>query len=161
MKKVLIYTDGACSGNPGVGGYASVLIYGEHTKEIAGGFRMTTNNRMELFAAIAALRSLKEPCVATIITDSQYLFNGITKGWARRWQQKGWQRGRQEVPNRELWEELLVLSEKHQLVCEWTPGHSANAGNERCDHLARAQIKQNPSDIDQPYEQRHARQESP
>ena len=116
MKEVQIFTDGACSGNPGAGGYGAILRFGAHEKEISGGFAQTTNNRMELLAAIEALKLLKEPCKVTLYTDSQYLANGITKGWAKSWKARGWKKSNKEPAlNPELWEELLRLCDIHRL----------------------------------------------
>ncbi|MCF8053619.1 MAG: ribonuclease HI [Deltaproteobacteria bacterium] len=152
MKTVVIHTDGACSGNPGPGGYAAVLKYATNCKEVVGGFRLTTNNRMELFAAIAALKVLKEPCTVSLVTDSQYLYNSMVKRWVDNWQQKNWQRGGRKIPNSDLWQELLQLSAKHSITWEWVRGHSENAENERCDRLAREAIKQGNLPADTGYE---------
>lgn len=136
-KKVTIFTDGACLGNPGPGGYAAILLYGKHRKEIAGGCRRTTNNRMEIMAAIAALRALKTPCEVDLYSDSQYLVNAMTKGWARRWQTQGWMRTKSEpAKNPDLWEELLRLCRIHQVHFHWLRGHDGHPDNERCDYLA-------------------------
>jgi ribonuclease HI len=135
-KRVLIWTDGACVGNPGPGGYAAVLRYGEHRRELSGGYRRTTNNRMELTAAIAALRCLKESCEVTLFSDSRYLIDGVMQGWARRWREAGWARKDQRVPNADLWAELLELCERHAMTLEWVRGHAADEENERCDVLA-------------------------
>lgn len=134
---VEIFCDGACSGNPGPGGYGAILRYGGHQKEISGGARETTNNRMELSAAIQALRLLTRPCVVTVTTDSQYLVKGITE-WIRGWQRNGWRNSKKEaVVNRDLWEELLVVTQKHRVQWKWVRGHAGHAENERCDQLAR------------------------
>jgi ribonuclease HI len=136
-KQVVVFTDGACSGNPGPGGYGAVLQYGQHRRELSGGFRRTTNNRMELTAAIKALEALKEPCSVVLYTDSQYLVNGIAKGWARGWRAKKWRRqGDRTVPNWELWDQLLSLCERHRVQMHWVEGHAGHAENERCDELA-------------------------
>jgi len=135
-KQVLVFTDGACSGNPGPGGYAVILQYGDHRRELAAGFRRTTNNRMELMAAIAALSSLKEPCHVTLFSDSAYVVNGISKGWATGWRAKGWRRTGKAVPNWELWRQLLELCERHDVRFRWVEGHAGHAENERCDELA-------------------------
>jgi len=136
-KKVTIYTDGGCIGNPGPGGYGVVLLCGKHRKELSGGFRLTTNNRMEIIAAIAGLRALKEKCVVTVYTDSEYLKNAIMKGWAKRWQRKGWMRNKQEKAlNPDLWEQLLDLCDQHEVKFVWVPGHAGNPENERCDELS-------------------------
>jgi ribonuclease HI len=137
LKEVPIYTDGACLGNPGPGGYGAVLLYGPHRREISGGFRLTTNNRMEIMAVIAALEALKEPCRVTLHSDSQYVVNAMTQGWARRWRANGWKRNqREEAVNPDLWERLLDLCDQHQVEFQWLRGHSGIDENERCDQLA-------------------------
>jgi len=137
LKRITMYTDGACIGNPGPGGYGIVLSYGEHRKELSGGYRLTTNNRMELIAAIRGLAALKEPCQVLLFSDSEYLVNAIEKGWARRWQANGWRRQNKKMAeNRDLWEELLRLCERHQVRFEWIRGHAGHSENERCDQLA-------------------------
>lgn len=142
-KRVVIYTDGSSLGNPGPGGYGAVLHYGSHTKELSGGFRCTTNNRMEVLAAIEALKSLTQPCHVTLHTDSQYLVNAVSKGWARRWQANAWMRNRKKrAINPDLWEQLLTLLKTHQVEFVWVRGHAGNAGNERCDHLAKGAAEQ-------------------
>ena len=134
---VCIYTDGACLGNPGPGGYGVVLLNGSHRKELYAGYRRTTNNRMELMGAIAGLRALKRPCRVTLHTDSQYVYNGITKGWAKRWRANGWRRSTGEKAlNADLWDELLKLCDQHQVRWVWVRGHAGNLENERCDRLA-------------------------
>ncbi len=135
-KHVTVWTDGACVGNPGPGGYAAVLLYGEHRKELAGGFRRTTNNRMELMAAIAALKALKKPCRVTVHSDARYLVDGVMTGAMRRWRAAGWRRGSDTVPNADLWQELLDLCEQHEVTLVWVPGHAGAAENERCDRLS-------------------------
>jgi ribonuclease HI len=143
LKQVTIYTDGACLGNPGPGGYGAVLLYGPHRQEISGGFRLTTNNRMEIMAVIAALEALKEPCRVTLYSDSQYVVNAMTQGWARRWRANGWKRNqREEAVNPDLWERLLDLCDQHQVEFRWLRGHSGIAENERCDQLAVNAAKQ-------------------
>ena len=136
MKKITIYTDGACSGNPGPGGWGAILMYGEHKKELSGGEPSTTNNRMELTSVITALEALKEPCEVTLYTDSQYVSNAINKGWLESWQAKGWKRKGGEVKNPDLWIKLVPLLEKHKVTFEWVKGHSDNEHNNRCDELA-------------------------
>jgi len=128
-KQVFVYTDGACSGNPGPGGYGAILQYGEHRRELSGGFRRTTNNRMELTAAIKALEALKEPCSVVLFTDSEYLVNGISKGWARSWCAKGWRRQGRIVPNWELWRRLLELCEHHHVQMRWVEGTAVEDGH--------------------------------
>lgn len=151
LKEVTIYTDGACSGNPGAGGYGVVLMHGEYRKEISGGFRRTTNNRMEILAAIIGLSALNTKCAVTIYTDSQYVVNSIAKGWAKGWQAKGWRKkdGGKAV-NPDLWEKLLALCSQHQVEFRWVRGHSGNVENERCDRLAveAAQQKNLPVDVE-------------
>lgn len=136
--KVIIYTDGGSLGNPGPGGYGAVLLYKDVRKELTGGYKLTTNNRMELTAAIEALKALKTPCKVTLYTDSQYLVNGITKGWARRWKANGWKRNKTDMAeNVDLWDELLKLTDKHEVEFKWVRGHAGNKENEACDQLCR------------------------
>ncbi|MFY9610631.1 MAG: ribonuclease HI [Blastocatellia bacterium] len=152
-KKVTIYTDGACLGNPGPGGYGVVLLYGGHRKELSGGFRLTTNNRMELLAVIVGLRSLKERCSVKVYCDSQYVVNAIEKGWAARWRANGWRRNKKEKAiNADLWEQLLDLCEKHEVEMVWVRGHSGVKENERCDVLSVAAASQPELAIDEAYE---------
>ncbi|NVN92623.1 MAG: ribonuclease HI [Desulfuromonadales bacterium] len=135
-----IFGDGACSGNPGPGGFGAILRYNGHEKEIRGGQPHTTNNRMELTAVIEALRLITRPCRITVTTDSQYLVKGMTE-WIKGWQRKGWQNSKKEpVLNRDLWEELLKLSSQHTITWQWIRGHNGHAENERCDQLARQAI---------------------
>ena len=135
--KVIIYTDGACLGNPGPGGYGAVLLYNDHRKELSGGFRLTTNNRMEIMAAIVALTALKRSCEVTLYTDSQYVVNALTKGWAERWRANGWKRNKKEKAlNCDLWEQLLNLCRRHKIEFVWVRGHNDNRENELCDLLA-------------------------
>lgn len=136
MKQVSIYTDGACSGNPGPGGYGIILVYGEREKELSAGYRKTTNNRMELLAVIRALEALKEPCAVTLYSDSKYVIDAITQGWAVTWQKNGWKRKGGKALNPDLWEQLLRLSQIHSLSCVWVKGHAENERNNRCDQLA-------------------------
>jgi ribonuclease HI len=153
QKRVVIFTDGACSGNPGPGGYGAILQYGEHRRELSGGFRRTTNNRMELTAAIKALETLKEPCSVTLFSDSEYVVKGISQGWARGWRAKGWYRqGRKIVPNWELWRRLLELCEHHSVELRWVEGHAGHQENERCDVLAVAAAEESDLAIDEDYE---------
>ena len=134
---VTIYTDGACIGNPGPGGYGAVLLSGEHRKELSGGYSETTNNRMEILAAIVGLEALNSPSNVFLYSDSQYLVNAIEKGWARKWQANGWMRNRKEPAlNPDLWQRLLPLTEKHNVEFRWVRGHSGVKENERCDQLA-------------------------
>jgi len=137
MKKVEIYTDGACSGNPGKGGWGAILKYGSVEKELCGGEMETTNNRMELTAAIMALRALKEPCEVMLTSDSKYLIDAINLGWAESWKQNGWRKAdKKPALNVDLWEELLELFKKHSVSLVWVKGHAGNPYNERCDALA-------------------------
>ena len=137
MKHVDIYTDGACRGNPGKGGFGAILVYGGHEKEISGGERETTNNRMELMAAITALEMLKEPCEVTLTSDSKYMIDSITKGWAISWKVKGWKKAdKSPALNPDLWERLLALLEVHKVDFVWVRGHNGHPYNERCDKLA-------------------------
>lgn len=132
-----IYTDGSCLNNPGAGGYGIVLLSGKYRKELSGGFQHTTNNRMEIYAVIAALRALKRSAKVNLYTDSQYVVNAIRKGWAQKWRQNGWQRnGKEKAKNADLWQELLELCEQHEVNFIWVKGHSGNPENERCDRLA-------------------------
>ena len=137
MKQVEIFTDGACQGNPGPGGWGAILRYQGREKEISGGSPDTTNNRMELTAAIEALRLLKEPCEVTLYSDSQYVCNGITKGWARSWKKNGWKKkDKSPALNPDLWDALLTLLEQHKVEMVWVRGHAGHPENERCDRLA-------------------------
>lgn len=137
LREVTIYTDGACIGNPGPGGYGVVLLYGRHRKELSGGFRLTTNNRMEIMAAVVGLCSLRARCSVTLYSDSQYLVDAIEKGWAVRWRTNSWKRNKKEkVVNPDLWEQLLDLCDQHEINFKWVRGHSGNVENERCDQLA-------------------------
>ena len=139
MKHVDIYTDGACRGNPGRGGWGAILVYGNHEKELSGGEAQTTNNRMELMAAIAALRALKVPCDITLTSDSRYLVDSIEKGWAVGWRARGWKKAdKSPALNADLWGELLDLFEKHTIRLVWVRGHVGHPYNERCDALATA-----------------------
>lgn len=137
MKKVEIFTDGACSGNPGPGGWGAILRYNGIEKELSGGEPNTTNNRMELSAVIFALKALKEPCEVTLYSDSQYVCNALTQGWAKKWRANGWMRNKKEPAlNPELWGELLDLCEVHSVNVVWVKGHAGHPENERCDRLA-------------------------
>jgi ribonuclease HI len=136
-KKVIIYTDGACINNPGPGGYGVVLLHNGLRKELSGGFRLTTNNRMEIMAAIAGLQALKCPCEVTLYTDSQYLADAMTQGWVQRWRGNGWMRTpTKKARNYDLWEQLLAASAPHQVTFAWVRGHAGNRENERCDFLS-------------------------
>jgi ribonuclease HI len=154
LKQVSIYTDGACLGNPGPGGYGVVLLYGEHRKELSGGFRLTTSSRMEIKAAIAGVRALKYPCAVTLYSDSKYVVDAMTKGWAKRWQANGWKRNKKDkAMNPDLWGELLQLCEPHEIQFEWVKGHAGNVENERCDGLAVEAARQPELSVDNHYEE--------
>lgn len=142
MKKVELFTDGACSGNPGPGGWGAILRYNGHEKELSGGEADTTNNRMELMAVIEGLQALKEPCEVTLTSDSQYVCNAISKGWAKSWKKNGWIKSdKSPAKNPELWDRLLDLLERHRVTVVWVRGHNGHPENERCDELAVAQAK--------------------
>lgn len=142
MKQVTIYTDGACSGNPGPGGWGCVLMYGQHKKEMSGGEPQTTNNRMEIQAALSALSILKEPCLVDIYTDSAYLCNAVEKKWLANWQRNGWKTAsKSPVENQDLWQSLLSLMNRHTVTFHKVKGHADNEYNNRCDALARGAIK--------------------
>ncbi|KFZ28839.1 ribonuclease H [Pseudidiomarina atlantica] len=138
MKTVHIYTDGSCLGNPGPGGYGVVIEYGKHHKELAEGYQLTTNNRMEMLAAIKALQALKEPCKVVLTSDSQYLKQGI-ESWIHNWKRNGWRTSaKKAVKNADLWQALDAACQRHQIKWEWVKGHAGHPQNERCDELARA-----------------------
>ena len=141
MKQVEIYTDGACSGNPGPGGWGAILKYGAAEKELSGAEPMTTNNRMELLGAITALECLKEPCEVDLYTDSQYVCNAFLKGWVEDWRTRGWRRKTGELKNPELWQRLDGLCRTHAVAWHWVRGHADNEYNNRCDALAVAARK--------------------
>ncbi len=137
LKQVSLFTDGSCLGNPGPGGYGAILIYKQHQKELAQGYRLTTNNRMELMAAIAGLQSLQEPCIVQLTTDSQYVKQGITQ-WLQNWKRRGWLTASKDpVKNVDLWKLLDAEVQRHQVDWHWVKGHSGHDENERCDILAR------------------------
>ena len=137
IKSVEIFTDGACSGNPGPGGWGVILRYGEREKELSGGEKDTTNNRMELTAVIMGLSALKEPCAVRLVTDSKYVADGIGKGWAKSWKENGWRKAdKKPALNSDLWEKLLSLLDYHNVTVEWVKGHNEHPENERCDKLA-------------------------
>lgn len=141
MKNIKIYTDGACSGNPGKGGYGIVMLYNGHRKEISGGSAETTNNRMELFAVIKALEMLKEPCHVDLYSDSKYVTDSINLGWAKKWEANDWMRNKKDPAlNKDLWERLLPLLDIHDVNFHWIKGHDENIENERCDILAKEAI---------------------
>lgn len=160
-KKVEIYTDGACSGNPGPGGYGVILVYKGRQKELSGGFRRTTNNRMELMALIMALVALKEPCAVTIHTDSKYLMGGFEKNWIAKWKANGWKTSSKEpVQNQDLWMRLDSLLEKHITAFCWVKGHADSAENNRCDELAVEGCRGTHLPVDEGYEENPARTEA-
>lgn len=155
MKKVLIYTDGACLGNPGPGGWGAILNLAgtEHRKEIAGGYRLTTNNRMEIMAALEALSALREPCAVELFTDSRYLCDAVEKGWLENWQKSGFARKRNKpVLNVDLWKRLLPMLATHRTRFIWVKGHAGHPENERCDELATTFAGREDLPIDAPYE---------
>jgi ribonuclease HI len=153
LPEVEIYTDGGCINNPGPGGFGVILLYGNHRKELSGGFRNTTNNRMEILAAIKGLEALKERCRVTIYSDSQYVVNAIEKGWAQRWKSNGWRRNRKEkAVNPDLWEQLLRQCDRHEVRFRWIRGHVGTSENERADHLAKKAATGKNQAIDVMYE---------
>lgn len=136
MKEVSLYTDGACRGNPGRGGWGAILVYGKFEKEMSGGEPLTTNNRMELMAAIEGLGALKESCRVTLYSDSKYLVDAFNEGWVYGWREKGWRRGKDELKNPDLWARLYELVKSHEVTFVWVKGHNGHDYNERCDRLA-------------------------
>lgn len=137
LQRVVIWSDGACVGNPGPGGYGTVLLAGKHRKELSAGFRRTTNNRMELLGAIAGLEALKRPCAVELWSDSQYVIKAMTDGWLDGWQKRGWRTSdKKPVKNRDLWERLLAAVGDHEIRWNWVRGHTGVEENERCDRLA-------------------------
>ncbi len=157
LKSVIIYTDGGCRYNPGPGGYGAIIITENQRKELSAGYRKTTNNRMEILACIVALADLKERSKVTLYSDSQYIVNAMTKGWAKRWQRLNWMRNQEEkAENPDLWERMLQLCEKHQVNFIWIKGHAGKAENERCDQLAVQASRGDNLLIDVFYEQKEA-----
>ena len=153
LTEVTLYTDGGCDPNPGAGGYGAVLVCEGQTKEISGGFKLTTNNRMEIFAAIAGLETLTGPCHVTLVSDSRYLVDAMTLSWAKRWRKNGWWRTKRErAVNTDLWERLLTLCERHRVAFEWVKGHAGHEQNERCDALAMTALKSPDLPADEGYE---------
>ena len=143
MKHVDIYTDGACRGNPGKGGWGAILVYGKYEKEMSGGERETTNNRMELMAAIAAMSALKEPCEITLTSDSKYLTDAINKGWLNSWKARGWKKAdKSPVLNVELWQKIDSLINTHKVTFVWVQGHAGHPYNERCDEMAQSRARE-------------------
>ena len=142
MKTVTLYTDGACSGNPGPGGWGAILEYGGAEKELSGGEDSTTNNRMELTAVIRGLEALKEPCTVELYSDSKYVIDALQKGWAKGWRSRGWIKSdKKPALNPDLWQRLLELTQTHQVHCHWVKGHADNPKNNRCDQMAVEQWK--------------------
>jgi len=142
MKSVTVYTDGACSGNPGPGGWGAILEWNGHRKEMSGGEKNTTNNRMELMGVISALEALREPCAVALYSDSKYVIDAMTHGWAQRWRSNGWMRNKTDKAlNPDLWERLLELCARHSVTFHWVKGHAQNPNNNRCDQLAVAESK--------------------
>lgn len=153
MTSVTIYTDGACSGNPGPGGYGVLLQSGKHTRELAQGYRRTTNNRMELLALIKGLELLNRPCEVTLFSDSRYVVDAVEKGWAKSWKARGWKKAdKQPAVNADLWDRALKVLEKHRVKLRWVKGHASNEGNNRCDEIAVAASHSSGLLIDEGYE---------
>jgi len=143
MKKIEMYTDGACSGNPGPGGWGTILVFGEHERELSGFVPETTNNRMEIFAAVQGLRALKEPCEVEVYSDSAYLVNAFQKGWIYAWQRNGWKKAdKNDVENQDLWNQLLISMKGHRVTFHKVKGHADHPQNNRCDALATGRIKE-------------------
>jgi ribonuclease HI len=160
LKEIVIYTDGACSGNPGPGGYGCVLRYNKIRRELSGGFRKTTNNRMEIIAAVKALESLKYPCKVKLYSDSKYLVNAIEKNWAKRWKANNWMRTKSDkAKNHDLWEKMLTLCGIHQMEFIWVKGHASNEENNRCDELAVEAVSGADLPLDEGYEDEANREE--
>ena len=142
MKTVTLYTDGACSGNPGPGGWGTILVYGARELALSGGEARTTNNRMELTAVIAGLQKLKEPCIVELYSDSKYVIDALSKGWAKSWKAKGWVKSdKKPALNPDLWDALLSLADRHEIRCHWVKGHADNEYNNRCDAMAVAESR--------------------
>ncbi len=159
LKEITIYTDGACIGNPGPGGYAAILLTGKNPTELSGAFRLTTNNRMELMAAIVALDSLKEKSQVTLYSDSSYLVNAMSQGWVKKWRAKNWKKGKAE--NVDLWERLLELCDRHAVTFIWVMGHASNPYNNRCDMLSVQAARGKNLPPDEAYEQGATRRSAP
>ncbi|MBI4927002.1 MAG: ribonuclease HI [Anaerolineae bacterium] len=158
LANVTIYTDGACHGNPGPGGWGAVLLSGAHRKELSGGFRRTTNNRMELMAAINGLEALKSPCRVRLLSDSKYLVDNYNSGAAQRWRAKGWMRtSKLPALNADLWERILRLCSLHRVTLEWVEGHAGNTDNERCDQLSNLAARRKDLPADEAYENNQMR----
>jgi len=153
LPEVVIYTDGGCEPNPGAGGYGVVLVHPKKRTEVSGGFRKTTNNRMEIFAAIAGLELLKQPCRVTIYSDSKYVVDAMMSGWVVAWKRKGWWRTKTERPeNVDLWQRLEALCQTHQVELRWLKGHAGDLENERCDQLAMKALREANLPVDDGYE---------
>ena len=154
MKKITIFTDGSCLGNPGPGGWGTLLRYEDHERELSGGYRLTTNNRMEIMAAIAGLESLTESCDVELYTDSQYLRHAVEKRWLAGWVRNGWKTAaKKPVKNQDLWQRLQQQLARHQVVLTWVRGHNGHPENERCDELARTQSSRRDLPEDQGYQE--------
>ena len=151
-KHVIAYTDGACLGNPGPGGYGAVLLFGGHRRELSAGFRLTTNNRMEILGAVAALEALTQPCDVTLHSDSQYVVKAMELGWAKNWRARGWKASSGRAKNPDLWQRLLDAAERHAVRFEWVPGHAGVKENERADQLAVAAAQRPGLPPDEGYE---------
>jgi len=155
---VVIHTDGGCAPNSGQGGYGVVLVHPKKRAEFSGGFRLTTNNRMEILAAIVALEKLKRPCRLTLFSDSKYLVDAMTKGWAAAWKRRnGWRTKTERAANFDLWERLLPLCDKHRVAFRWVRGHAGNVENERCDELAMIALRKPHLSVDEGYENKAIR----
>ena len=154
LPRVTVHTDGSAIGNPGPGGYGVVMSSGDHRKELSGGYRLTTNNRMEILACIVALEALKQPCRVTLHSDSRYVVDAMAKGWARKWKANGWMRNKTErALNPDLWERLLALASVHDVDFRWVPGHAGVVENERADRLAVTAAQASGLPPDSPYEE--------
>lgn len=162
-KEIIMYTDGACIGNPGPGGYGIVVVTGGRRREYWAGYRHTTNNRMELLAAIVGLETIgEEGAQVTLYSDSRYVCDAMEKGWARRWRENGWKRNqREKALNPDLWERLLQLSERHRVTFRWVRGHAGDVENERCDSLSNRAARLEATEIDRGYEEMEQRRRSP
>lgn len=161
LQRIEIFTDGGCVPNPGAGGYSVILVHPKKRAELSGGFRLTTNNRMEIFAVIAGLELLKMPCDVTVYSDSKYVVDAMAEGWAAKWKIKGWWRTRKEkAANTDLWDRLLKLCEIHKVEFRWVRGHAGHAQNERCDELAMAALKKADLPIDEGFENKSDEVES-
>ena len=162
LKEIIIYTDGSCIGNPGPGGYCVILKYNEHEKQISGGFRLNTNNRMEIMAAIVGLEALKFRCSVTLYSDSKYLVEAMNENWVQRWKANGWFRNKKErAINIDLWERLLDLCNRHSVKFVWVKGHKGDKWNEQCDALSKKAATQQGVLIDEEYERYRSHQDQP